>query len=79
MWRAAGIALLIALAMAFAFWQGRSPGFLNAGVDECRVAYARAKSAAESASVDAAHPSSGPQKTAQSVSCGTLRTTGALR
>ena len=79
MWRAAGIALLIALAMAFAFWRGRSPGFLNAGVDECRVAYARAKSAAESASADAAHPASGPQKQAPSVSCGTLRVTGALR
>ena len=77
--RALGIAVIIAALMALTFWRARWPGFLNPGVAECRVAYARARTAVESASVDAAHPASGPQKQAPSVSCGTLRVTGALR
>ena len=77
--RALGIAVIIAALMALTFWRARWPGVLNPGVAECRVAYARARTAVESASVDAAHPASGPQKQAPSVSCGTLRVTGALR
>lgn len=64
---------------ALEFFNARRPGFALAGVQECRVAYERAKSYGDSAMVDVTRPATGPQKTPNAPTCGTMRITGALR
>jgi hypothetical protein len=72
------IAFLAAL-VAREYYRARRPGFLSAGVAECRAAYQVALTAADSALVDARVPSSGGQKGWTAQRCGFLRHSGALR
>ena len=73
------LGLLLAAIAVLLFQSARRPGFLSAGVPECRVAYERARTASDTAMVDLRHPSSGPQKDPNAPTCGTLRVTGQLR
>ena len=76
------VALLAALAAALVgeeFWRARRPDVLTPAAAECRQAYLRARTAADTALADRVHPATGVQKgPAEAVSCGTLRLTGAL-
>jgi hypothetical protein len=73
---AIGVSMIAALAfglLGFEFWRSRHPGFLQTGVPECRAAYARARTAADTASADETHPTAGPQRDPNDPTCGTLR------
>jgi hypothetical protein len=81
-----GGALVVVLLAAFAltlvageFWRARRPDVMTPAAAECREAYARARTAADTALADRVHPATGVQKgPAEAASCGTLRLTGAL-
>jgi len=69
---------LAAAVLALFFVMARHPGY--AGAAECREAYLRARSAADSAIVDARAPVTGRTKVAAEVlTCGLLRRSGELQ
>jgi hypothetical protein len=74
--------LLVAFALALVageFWRARRPDSLTPAAAECRRAYTRARTAADTAVADRVHPATGEQKgPVAAASCGTLRATGAL-
>jgi hypothetical protein len=74
-----GIFILLALLLAFIFLPARHPGWLNPGADECRHAYARARSAVDTNMIDVMVPATGPQKGTTAAMCGLLRKSGEIR
>ena len=73
-------ALLLMLGTFTVLWaiESRHPGFASAGAQECRHAYSTARTASDTAIIDARHPATGPQKDPNAPSCGMLRLTGEL-
>lgn len=76
---AACLVAFLAALVALEYYRARRPGFVSAGVAECKTAYQGARNAADSAMLDQRIPSSGGQKGWTAQSCGFLRQSGALR
>ena len=76
------IAVLVVIAVAGLWFMLRSaewPGFMSASVGECKHAYARASTSADTAAVDVMYPAMGATKEPNAPTCGTLRRVGSLR
>lgn len=71
--------LLIAGLVFWVFYGARHPGFASISAEECRAAYAKARTAADSGIVDATTSASGARKEPNTLTCGALRRSGELR
>ena len=77
-----GAILVALLVLSLLWWEyasARHPGLLSLAVEECRVDYGRARTAADSTRVDQLIPATGAQKGWRAQSCGLLRHSGALK
>ena len=61
------------------FFRGRHPGIATMYAEECRAAYARARTATDSAIIDVRRSASNTGKEPNAPTCGVLRRTGELR
>ena len=71
-------ALLVALFWGLGYLPARHPGMLT-GSEECLAAYRRARTAVDSAIVDAQRPVLLREKSPNAMNCGALRRSGHLR
>lgn len=71
------IALMViaGVCAALIYYRAVHPGYASA-FEECRRAYGRARTATDTAAIDARHPVSGNAKDPNAPTCGTLRRMG---
>jgi hypothetical protein len=80
-WRFVAIVLigLALVAFGYLFYGPGTRPMTLPGLQECRAAYAAARSSTDTAIIDQRYPASGPQNRPDAMTCGTLRVTGQLR